>query len=150
MPALTLIGNPTQHAVDFPRFLKAISMVESGNRDTAIGWSKDGTVVARGRYQLTKAVWQRWSNRPWQLAHNLSHSQLVAEKHLLWLDQNIPRVYIEETIHRPFALAWAWRAGLSGWLNRDHPFKPGGTYPTNRATFRDYANRVYNLYLDTP
>ena len=131
-------------STDHSLLLKCISEVESRNNDEAISHSR-GRVHARGRYQITSAVWFQHTNRPWVQAHSFFVSSEIARRHLSWLDSNIPRIDVDEVEARPFALAWAWRGGLDGWLQRET--LSGYTNP-QRSHNHDYARRVYNLYAD--
>ena len=127
---------------DLSRLLACISAVESGGKDGATE-TVAGRIIARGRYQLTERTWHQHTNRPWKLAHNASFAQVIAERHLFWLDNNLPRVSVDEVHFRPYALAWAWRAGLTGWNDRDKV-----PHYAHRAVLHDYSTRVLNLYND--
>ena len=133
---------PATPILDLPRFLTCLAAVESGNKDGAIA-ERNNQPLARGRFQITEAVWFQHTNRPWKLAHNYMFAQVIAERHLHWLNTHLLNISIDEVHHRPFALAWAWRAGLTSWNNRDKI-----TETHRKSELLDYSNRVLNLYFD--
>lgn len=140
------VGLTTSSPVCLPTLLYAIESVESGGRDSAEGRVGD-RVVARGRYQITERVWFQHTNRPWTSAHNLYWSRIVAERHVRWLDKTLPRdrSTTDPLFPRAFALAWAWRAGVEGWVLRAVLYPP--THPSY-SRFLDYSQRTLNLYVD--
>jgi type VI protein secretion system component VasK len=115
--------------VDPAAFLCAIAQVE-GNSTTAIG--KYGE---RSRYQFTGATWHSYSSMSFTSASctdaiSLAEQQHVAEKHLAWLQKNLPR----PTVKR---LAMAWNAGRGAVMRGEIS-----------AATKDYAERVHNLYKE--
>lgn len=128
-------------SADLSRLLDCIAQVESRRDDKAISY-RGSTPIARGRYQLKCDTWFQHTNRPWTLAHNFFFADEVARRHLGWLHKNIPPSSPREPSFHPWALAWAWRGGLTGWQVRD-------TFPDEVVRqYNDYADRVVNLYND--
>ncbi len=123
-----------------PLLLSAISAVESGNNDLAVGRANE-----RSRFQISEYVWQQhataaradsrialavWTGDFAKDAADPDKAAIVAELHVLWLAKQL------EAQGRPVTaetLALAWNAGLAG---SKHP--PAGS--------RDYAARVAALY----
>lgn len=124
---------------DLSLFLDCLAQVESGRNDKAIAY-KNGKPYARGRYQITEAVWKQHTYLPWTLAHSFYVSETIARKHVEWLDARLERISISAYHFRPFVIAFAWRGGLSSWENQY-----ALDYETKQK-YNDYATRVANLY----
>lgn len=129
--ALLVIGSAKLMANDDILFLKAISMVESGEDDNAVG-----PCGAVGRYQMLPATWRLHSDWPIDSAKNYSMATAVALTHLKWLrktmevDRGFPADYRD--------IACAWLRGPS-WYKR--------TEGNHRMVVRmEYAARVMNLF----
>jgi hypothetical protein len=139
----------TSSSVDLSLLLHCIAVVETGNDD-----SKVGPKGERSRYQISKVVWNQHrgflvpsavSEHDFRTYCKGNEAQVVATWHLKWLDRHLPRISITEHDFRHFALAWAWRGGLSSWENQDKPYH----VPTEkRVEYNNYATRVTNLYAD--
>lgn len=114
--------------IDIPTFLLALSLVESGGDDLAIG--KHGE---RSRFQITEAVWKQHTNVSFvKYAKNPGIARNVATRHVERLTPLIEKRRVEVD---PVSLALAWRYGIKG-MNRAKNTRPG----------QDYAIRVHNIY----
>jgi hypothetical protein len=143
--------------LDHDRLLFCISEVETGHKDDAVG-----PCGARSRYQISEAVWKQhvkkdaghtaaltWHNFDGSLGSHISSCQgsfarEIALRHLGWLDKNIPHDprLTPDLFYREYALAFAWKEGLSSW-------NEFWSVPHSRTTRGDfYATRVTNLYYD--
>lgn len=131
---------------DLSRLLHCISLVETGNRDDAVGPGGE-----RSRYQISRAVWKQhmhdflvWEPDgkgneilcPINFERHCKNANAwdCAERHILWLDSSLPGT-------GPFWLAFAWRAGLE----RTRQQIQESCISENLF---DYAKRVTNLYND--
>jgi len=99
--------------------LLAIAVVESGCNDAAIGRKGE-----RGRHQLTRAVWHRYTKKPFRYAHSRTWSDFIAKQHLQNLQKKLQTTNI-------CVLANAYHLGES------LAYKPC-----------EYGKRVENLYLE--
>lgn len=125
-------------------------MVETGDDDTKVGRSGE-----RSRYQISYVVWKQhqilthkdseWMCWYWQVCCKGEDADIVALKHIKWLDRHLPRVTTDETLFRHYALAWAWNGGLTDWSRRDKPFHVS---TQKRLRCNDFATRVTNLYSE--
>lgn len=117
------------HADD-DALLWAISQVESGGDDAAVG-----PCGARGRYQISGAVWFQHAPAGWDHkdAHDPRKAEIVARKHIAWI-----RKHANSTC--PQYIAGCWNKGVRGWRNHCDA-------RTGFGTGTDYTWRVYNLYL---
>lgn len=127
--ASTLTASPS---IDFDRLASAISQVESGNNDSAIG--KQGE---RGRYQIQQQLWQQISHLPFDQAHNPTEAKKVALRHLEWLSNKF-RDHQSLERSRVYLIALGWHAGPQAVLH---------LFATRNQ--REYAQRVESLYLST-
>ncbi len=116
---------PSALAASSDRLLAAISQVESGDRDDAVGRRGE-----RSRYQLSERVWLHFSSLPFSRGDDPGFSRDVALAYLGWIEAQL-------RLHRrpatPYEMALAWNAGVAG-----------SRRPSSRA--RDYAERVAALY----
>lgn len=110
-------------------FLKAIDQVETGGRDDALGAAGE-----RGRYQLSRSVWELHSKKPFAYAHNRMFAHAVAERHF---DRLVHQLELANWPADAESIAAAWNAGLSATVNNHLT-----------AATRDYAQRVANLYAE--
>lgn len=115
--------------VDRKTFLRAIGAIESGDRDSARGQAGE-----RGRYQLTRAVWEQHCKADFKHAHRRVFAYAIAEKHFDWLVGGLLAAELPADVEH---LALCWNAGLSAVVNNRIP-----------APSREYAERVGNLYAD--
>lgn len=113
--------------VDRKTFLRAIGAIESGDRDSARGQAGE-----RGRYQLTRAVWEQHCKADFKHAHRRVFAYAVAEKHFDWLVGGLLAADLPADVEH---LALCWNAGLSATVNNRVP-----------SSTRDYAKRIENLY----
>lgn len=116
-------------SVDRRTFLRAIAAVESGDRDSAQGQAGE-----RGRYQLTRAVWQQHTKADFRHAHRRIFAYAIAEKHFDWLVGGLLAANFRADVER---LALCWNAGLSAVVNNRIP-----------QASREYAERVGNIYTE--
>lgn len=115
--------------------LMAIAAVETGNNPEIIG-KKDEV----SQYQITPAVWRKYSPTlkfnpkvPWT-------AQAVATKHLRYLNEQLPL----DLKGRPYWLAVAWNGGM-GAVNKA---KVKGEYSSRHVPekVQNYADRVRAMY----
>jgi hypothetical protein len=104
--------------------LLAISLVETGGRDSLIGKAGE-----RGRYQISARTWRQHSSGKHAGAHNPTLARQVATKHIEWIVKSLPM----DKRQNPFHVALAWNAGLHH------------TLPIQSSAM-DYANRVEATY----
>lgn len=125
---LLLIGTAKLHASDDLLFLRCISMVETGDKDDAVG--PCGSV---SRYQISPDTWREFSEWPIEDASNRLKAQIVALKIL----QSNRRVMQTDVY---WTLACGWLRGP--WYHRK-------TETNSQMLARiDYANRVCALMKD--
>lgn len=109
-------------SINYPALLQALSDVESGSDDDAVGAKGE-----RGRYQISPALWHSYSKLPLTCAHNHCYASTVAE----WILSN----YASDSANlNLFDLRYAierWRLGR---------------FPVS-DNFSSHTQRVYNLYL---
>lgn len=115
--------------------LAAISAVESGDNDLAVG--KRGEV---SRYQMLPAVWSRYNRHfgksaPW---HDPQIAVIVAGSHIRWLQSQLPGALKDD----PGVIILCWKKGATGAKKL--------LYNTNLAPpkTQDYCERVWNLYRE--
>jgi hypothetical protein len=125
---LLLIGTAKLHASDDLLFLHAISMVETGEKDSAVG--PCGSV---SRYQISPDTWREFSEWPIEDAIRPLKAQIVALKIL----QSNRRVMQTDSY---WTLACGWLRGP-----RYHKYKETNSQLLARI---DYANRVVAILKD--
>ena len=110
--------------------LEAISMIESGNNDRAIGGAGEVS-----RYQIMPHVWQTYTAS--RAYHNREVSRKIAEKHLAYLES----VFHSRTGRPPsdFDRYVLWNAGPTYYSRR------GFTAGRVHRVIRERANRYVNL-----
>jgi hypothetical protein len=123
--------------IDIAILLASIAVVESNSDDAAIGKAGE-----RGRYQLTKAVWEQVlppsrfheSDEEFEFgAHSLALSRYVAAKHIeLTIIPALEKAGREVTV---FAIASCWNAGVTGYIKHGR----GSGYA--RKVVEEYAKR---------
>lgn len=101
--SLLLLGAAKLSASDDLKFLDAISQVESGGRDDAVG-----PCGSRGRFQIKESTWKALTHWPHGHAHRPLKSQIIAMKLLKALKEELGMKPGEEDYLR---LAYAWLAG---------------------------------------
>jgi hypothetical protein len=111
--------------IELATLLAAIAVVESNTDDAAIGKAGE-----RGRYQLTKEVWEQWMPDgniigfgTWFEvgAHEPAVSRWVATQHIRF--GIIPELEKAGREAMPFAIASCWNAGITGYLKHDRGSK---------------------------
>ena len=111
--------------IELATLLAAIAVVESNSDDAAIGAAGE-----RGRYQLTKEVWEQWMPDgniigfgTWFEvgAHEPAVSRWVATQHIRF--GIIPELEKAGRQVTPFAIASCWNAGIEGYLKHDRGSK---------------------------
>ena len=127
--------------IELAALLAAIAAVESNTNDAAIGAAGE-----RGRYQLTRVVWEKWMPPPTdapdfsRLAawfevgpHTHELSRWVAERHIKYcIIPELEKAGRQVTV---FAVASCWNAGVEGYLKHDR----GSEYAWSVLT--QYARR---------
>ena len=108
--------------IDLAILLAAIATVESNTNDAAIGAAGE-----RGRYQITREVWERWMPQPeyppafgswWEVgSHDPGLSRWVATKHIE--HHIIPELEKAGRAVTVYAIAACWNAGVTGYLTHD-------------------------------
>ena len=108
--------------VNVSRLIAAIAAVETGNDDQAIGAAGERT-----RYQISRAVWEKYSDVPFVRAHQYPGDA-----------RKVARAYVAEIQKRTgrrtsvYHIALAWNAGPNRHVYTRHS--------------HDYARRVMNIY----
>jgi hypothetical protein len=114
-----------------PEF-KALSMVESGNNDNAIGRKGE-----RGRYQMRKAAWKESSLVPHSYASNIKFSSEATQNYMM-LQSNM---FLQHTHRLPtdYDLYVMWNMGFTGYKRKQFEF--------NKCPKRvkENAQRFYDL-----
>ncbi len=112
--------------IDTGAMLAALSAVESGNNNRAVGRCGE-----RSAWQIMPRTWARYTRHPHLLASQRQDiAREVAAKHLDWLMETLRR---SQAHCEPEMIAAAWRHGP-------------GLAPTFVRS--DYAKRVGNLYRE--
>jgi hypothetical protein len=119
--------------VNLATFLLALSLIESGGNDHAVGAAGD-----RGRYQISMVVWAQHSNLSFVYAFDPVKAEKVARDHIEWLRKYMPSNLSDD----PKWVALAWTCGL------DRCQKAGWRWDALPKKKRDFACRVSNLYED--
>lgn len=115
------------------RMLQCIAQLETGATNTSRAVRKIGRAGERSAWQITPAVWAKYSTAPFTRASSDARlGNVVAAAHLRWLRLELRGAGVRVD---PFRLALAWNAGLSAAVNDKAP--PGA---------RDYAARAVALY----
>ena len=118
--ALPAVAQP----IDLPRLAEAIRQAENTPH-----WRR-GRAGERSEYQITRPVWQAYSTEPFNSSR--AEARRVALRHLAYLEQTLPHP-------TPYRLALAWNAGYTA-----------ASTGNVTASSVDYANRVRNLYGESP
>ena len=111
--------------IDIAILLASIAVVESNTNDAAIGKAGE-----RGRYQITREVWEKWltpsrfhyTDLAFEIgAHSPSMSRHVASQHIKFtIIPELEKAGREVTV---FAIASCWNAGVEGYLKHDRGSK---------------------------
>lgn len=127
-----VLPQPVKPAVHVAHFVDAIKAVEHSRIDYV---SPTG---ARGVYQLKRAVWEKYSKRPFEWASEFSYvaqeeTRHVALQHAHWVvEKAIPALNLPVT---PYAAALIWNKGY------------GNVEKLNLSDKNvDFAHRVENYY----
>ena len=121
--------------IDIAILLAAIAAVESNTNDAAIGAKGE-----RGRYQITRAVWERWMPQPefplgfgswWEVgAHNPSLARWVADREIRY--HIITELEKAGRVATAFAVAACWNVGVTGYIKHnqgaEYAWKVGDEY----------------------
>jgi hypothetical protein len=113
-------------SIDADRLLAAISQVESGNDDRAVG--RLGEV---SRFQLLPCNWRKMSDRPLSDATNLKVSHEIA---LAWLRTLALDLRLDKLPVTAENLCWSWKCGLRGVLLRKWMAQASRSYVTRCLT----------------
>jgi hypothetical protein len=126
--SILALGAAKLSASDDLFFLQAISAVESGDCDTAVG-----PCGAVGRFQMLPTTWAQHTDWPVSDATKRLRAEIVALRHLQWLKKAMDTdVY--------WSLAAGWKSGA--YYNRK-------TETNEQMLARiDYANRVVSLFKE--
>ena len=109
--------------------LEALSMLETGDRDSAVGG-----VGEVSRYQMMPNVWKQYSSS--QAYRDPVVSLQVAGQHLQFLESNFRRQAGREPSE--FDIYVLWNAGLGYYAKRD--FSPARVSPVIRERAARYVN----------
>lgn len=115
--------------------LEAISMIESGNNDRAVGGAGEIS-----RYQIKPFIWRQYS-RSWAYS-DVSISTWVAEQHLHYLEGAFRLKTGREATD--YDLYVMWNGGISSYARVG--FQPLAV----RSSIRERARRYVNLRTDEP
>lgn len=117
--------------IDESKLLRAIAEVESGTSGARV-YRGVGAAGERSAWQITAAVWRRYTRASFQRASTEVYlPNLIAAAHLRMLRFKVSERFLPDTVRN---LALAWNGGLSA-------ARSGGT-----ARQRDYAQRVEATY----
>ena len=109
--------------------LEALSMLETGDRDSAVGG-----VGEVSRFQMLPSVWKKYSSS--QAYHDPVVARQVAGQHLEFLESNFRKQSAREPSE--FDVYVLWNAGLSYYAKRD--FSPARVSPAIRERAERYVN----------
>ena len=109
--------------------LEALSMLETGDRDSAVGG-----VGEVSRYQMLPSVWKQYSRS--QAYGDPVVSRQVAAQHLEFLETNFRKQAGREPSE--FDIYVLWNAGLGYYAKRD--FSPARVSPVIRERAERYVN----------
>ena len=109
--------------------LEALSMLETGDRDSAVGG-----VGEVSRYQMQPSVWKQYSNS--QAYRDPVVAGQVAGQHLQFLETNFRRLAGREPSE--FDVYVLWNAGLGYYAERDFSF--ARVSPVVRERAERYVN----------
>jgi hypothetical protein len=109
--------------------LEALSMLETGDRDSAVGG-----VGEVSRYQMRPSVWKQYSSS--RAYHDPVVSRQVAGQHLDFLESNFRKLAGREPSE--FDVYVLWNAGLGYYAKRD--FSPARVSPVVRERAERYVN----------
>ena len=109
--------------------LEALSMLETGDRDSAVGG-----VGEVSRYQMRPSVWKQYSNST--AFHDPVVAQQVAAQHLNFLETNFRKQAGREP--NEFDIYVLWNAGFGYYGKRD--FSPARVSPVVRERAERYVN----------
>ena len=109
--------------------LEALSMLETGDRDSAVGG-----VGEVSRYQMLPSVWKKYSSS--QAYHDPAVARQVAGQHLEFLESNFRKQAGREPSE--FDVYVLWNAGLNYYAKRD--FSPARVSPVIRERAERYVN----------
>ena len=125
--------------IDLAILLAAIAVVESNTNDAAIGAAGE-----RGRYQITRDVWNRWMpdvlnplsfGHGWEVgAHNPALARWVADREIRY--HIIAELEKAGRVVTVFPIASCWNVGVTGYLKHDR----GSEYAVKVAA--EYARRM--------
>ena len=108
--------------IDIAILLASIAVVESNSDDAAIGAKGE-----RGRYQITRDVWNRWMpdclnpgsyGHGWDVgAHNPALARWVADREIRYhIITELEKSWRQVTA---YAIAACWNAGVTGYIDHD-------------------------------
>lgn len=134
MLLLLLLVGRLQATADDRTFLWAISQVETGGNDGAVG-----PCGSRGRYQISLPTWQRFAPGGWthEQAHIPARSEVVALRNVASMKKALNILPQDDEKRVIFCMAAAWLVGPQAspaWAESPH--------------VTDYCQRVWNLYLE--
>ena len=109
--------------------LEALSMLETGDRDSAVGG-----VGEVSRYQMQPSVWKQYSNS--QAYRDPVVAGQVAAQHLQFLETNFRRLAGRDPSE--FDVYVLWNAGLGYYARRD--FSSAHVSPVVRERAERYVN----------
>jgi hypothetical protein len=141
-------------SVDLALLLKCIAQVESGTLEHPEGDdSRVGPKGERSKYQIKQIVWDqhfKYCRGPIFFRECCSGetANVVALKHIRWLDSSLPRTTPIEKGFREYALAWCWHGGLSSWKEAGPEYEFWKQPAKLRIRLNNYATRVTNLYVE--
>lgn len=142
MPRRRRLESCDRGMISLSTLLLAIAMVESGDAQHPNGNpAKVGKAGERSEYQITKAVWKKYADKPFNARNtqnaNLSH--FVAHNHINFIRSD-GALYLMSDQSQVELIAAAWNAGHN-YITR-HRYNLAAMSPS----VRDYARRVANTY----
>lgn len=121
--------------INIPKLCEAIKDVENTPHYHV------GDAGERSAWQITQDVWEAHSSKPFywasaNTANQNTETKRVLVMHLLWIIRRLNTLSLDDS---PYSIALVYKAGYGRCLAH-----------RARLVDKDYANRVSNVYYDTP
>lgn len=128
-------AKPLSSEINVPNLCEAIKDVENTSQYCI------GAAGERSAWQIKQEVWEAHSKKPfWWASVNgyphLAETKRVVVLHVLWIRRRIGHLGLEDS---PHDIALVYKAGYGRVMAKK-----------SRLEDKDYAQRVANIYYDTP